>query len=326
METNIFISFSNDLDSTMDRCKYAFIIRGFLFNINHMLLSIIFLHRIYIIFKNSMFAYKTWVYCTLLIWILIFPILFYLPYTPALANMTVILVQDRFTNLAFCASDIDRMDQIVIASQVIVSQTISATALLILFIRGLCTLNTQRIVHFLRYSDEQCTVQVSQPTTSSISLPDESHFDKRERGTTSTESVDTPTTDVASDAATDTATDTATNTPTKPAASVATAVEYWENRSTFKRKQSRHELERIVKLHNLIKKQTVLVCTAMISKIILHTGICLDTRIGTQIGWDMVLNAVCVWMMLHTSDRYWNICKKYGVCVCCYWKTNKMGM
>ena len=41
-------------------------------------------------------------------------------------------------------------------------------------------------------------------------------------------------------------------------------------------------------------------------------------------GWDIIVNAICVWIMLDTSKWYWNVCKRYGVCVCCYGKTNEM--
>ena len=83
-------------------------------------------------------------------------------------------------------------------------------------------------------------------------------------------------------------------------------------------------VQRVIKLHNLIKKQTILVCLVVISTSCIASLGTIDNKMGLMVGWDLCLNAICAWMMLSTSQRYWNLCKDYGLCKCCYLKTGKV--
>ena len=78
---------------------------------------------------------------------------------------------------------------------------------------------------------------------------------------------------------------------------------------------------RIIELYNLIKKQTILVCIAVISTTMFMILTALDGDFFYEIGWDIVVNTVCVWMMLSTSKKYWNCCRDHGLCKCCYLQT-----
>lgn len=74
----------------------------------------------------------------------------------------------------------------------------------------------------------------------------------------------------------------------------------------------------ILRLHNLIKKQTILVCIAVLSTTGLAVISTLDAAGIAVCGWDVVVNALCVWLMLGLSKEYWYCCSRYGLCHICY--------
>ena len=84
---------------------------------------------------------------------------------------------------------------------------------------------------------------------------------------------------------------------------------------------SEDAVKRIIMLYNLMKKQTILVCIAVLSTTLFLILSGFDGAFIYEIGWDIVVNTICVWMMLSTSKRYWHCCKDHGCCKCCYWKT-----
>merc|ERR1719295_728719 len=101
----------------------------------------------------------------------------------------------------------------------------------------------------------------------------------------------------------------------------------------LRRQSTREEIERgqmrqiqkmsttkksILRLHNLIKKQTILVCIAVGSTTGLAVVSTLDAAGIAVCGWDVVVNTLCVWLMLGLSKEYWNCCSRYGVCHVCY--------
>ena len=71
-------------------------------------------------------------------------------------------------------------------------------------------------------------------------------------------------------------------------------------------------------LYGLIKKQIILFVIVMISSLTFNTAISINHDLVVQFGWDLLIKAICVWLMLKTSNKYWNCCKKYGLCRCCY--------
>ena len=89
------------------------------------------------------------------------------------------------------------------------------------------------------------------------------------------------------------------------------------------RKDADISVKRIINLHNLIKKQTILVCIAVISTTLIGSLAAVDPKMGLEIGWDFGINLICAWMMLSTSKRCWHCCTHYGICKCCYLKTGK---
>ena len=104
---------------------------------------------------------------------------------------------------------------------------------------------------------------------------------------------------------------------------------YSEQNCTSPKKESTTictSAEQIVQLHILIKKTTILVCVAMISAIVYHVCVVVDTFAIQLFGIDVVINVLCVWLMCNSSLRYWKCCKKYGLYQICYRKENRNGL
>ena len=105
--------------------------------------------------------------------------------------------------------------------------------------------------------------------------------------------------------------------------SMDNVLDAWTRQKTVERERKRPEVQRMVDLHNLIKKQTILVCIALCSDL-LYVATIFYEPIEWMTGWFYCLNVICVWMMLATSKRYWIFCKQFGLCCCCYRKSNKL--
>ena len=97
----------------------------------------------------------------------------------------------------------------------------------------------------------------------------------------------------------------------------------WRRQKTAVRQRKRPEVQRIADLHDLIKKQTILVCIALCTDLI-YIGIIFFEPIEWMIGWLYFVNVICVWMMLGISKRYWICCKQYAFCYCCYHTSNRL--
>ena len=89
------------------------------------------------------------------------------------------------------------------------------------------------------------------------------------------------------------------------------------------------EVGTIVRLHDLIKKQTILLSIAVITTMIYMS---LENRpsglfeedVSFLFAFDIIVNAICVWLTLSCSQRYWSCCVHFGVCRCCYGSKTKM--
>ena len=86
------------------------------------------------------------------------------------------------------------------------------------------------------------------------------------------------------------------------------------------------EAKRIILLHNLIKKTTILVCFAVISAGLYLIWLDLAPFASQQFAFCGIVNTICVWLMCHTSKKYWNCCKTHGVCKWCYQQENELGI
>ena len=77
------------------------------------------------------------------------------------------------------------------------------------------------------------------------------------------------------------------------------------------------DIEQIQNLHKLMKKQTILVCTAMSSTGVIWIGSIFYGDFAFESGWDNIVNSICVWMMFDVSEKYWKFCER-RLCWCCY--------
>ena len=92
---------------------------------------------------------------------------------------------------------------------------------------------------------------------------------------------------------------------------------------------SRHvkdSVKRIMDLYGLIKKQTILVVIAIVSSLSFSAATAIDHNLVVHFGWDLLIKGICVWLMLKVSDKYWNCCVKYGLCRCCYCNQNQFDL
>ena len=87
--------------------------------------------------------------------------------------------------------------------------------------------------------------------------------------------------------------------------------------SSQSNKASDQQVSHILKLHDLIKKQTILVTISAISSVILWILAMVNDWFYLQIYWDVAINSICVWFMLGSSQRYWTFCTK--TCMRCFY-------
>ena len=76
---------------------------------------------------------------------------------------------------------------------------------------------------------------------------------------------------------------------------------------------------RMERLDGIIKRQCILVGYAALSTLVIWSFAVYTFDAATWVCWDIMVHAVCVWMMTKNAERYWGCCKKYGFCCCCYW-------
>ena len=93
-------------------------------------------------------------------------------------------------------------------------------------------------------------------------------------------------------------------------------------RTTEDRDFMSKDIQSIFKLHDLIKKQSILVCIAILSSVTVWSLVAVVNYFFWWLVWDVSINTICVWLMLKSSRKYWICCGKYGVCACCYCKEN----
>ena len=80
----------------------------------------------------------------------------------------------------------------------------------------------------------------------------------------------------------------------------------------------------IIQLYNLMKKQAILVAIAVLSTTGIGIAGFFESEFLFEMGWDATLTGICLWMTLSTSRKYWDFCKNYGLCKCCYLKTGNI--
>merc|ERR1719242_419062 len=76
------------------------------------------------------------------------------------------------------------------------------------------------------------------------------------------------------------------------------------------RQESKSQAKFILTLYGLIKKQTILVAISAASSVVLWALIIVDDMNSSLVHWDLIVNAMCIWLMLASSNSYWKCCTK----------------
>ena len=292
------------------RCIFASCIAWTLGGINHSVLFIILLYRIAHSFKGSEFAYKPCVYRSLFIIAPCPAILGLYGVYVVISGTSFVIKYDTASNLTWCAAYEDKETA---AAYFIITAVYGSTifigyfTLLYLFIRGLWLLNKQMIEHFMNEHFQNKTILMPMHSPPVQQLPSCSA---------------TPTDQFAE---TENLQNNNNNTPPiyPKRLSVQNVMKEWHLSSPSAKKRCKPELERIVKLHNLIKKQTILVVTVIVTDITLAITAGINVELTNLNGWDIIINAICVWLMIDTSTACWNKCKCI-FCWCCYYNTDQI--
>ena len=84
--------------------------------------------------------------------------------------------------------------------------------------------------------------------------------------------------------------------------------------------------KRILKLYDIMKKQTILVCIAGTISISFWTSCVICNIIkfdGSDLTeelmcWIITIECICICLMFNYTNSYWKCCMKYGCCCICY--------
>eukprot|EP01084_Bolivina_argentea_P305425 527631_1 len=87
--------------------------------------------------------------------------------------------------------------------------------------------------------------------------------------------------------------------------------------------QMHASIEMMIKLHHLTKKTTILVAVAIVSSLFYWILSAVDGWYSILVAWDIMINAICSWLLLKTSMKYWSCFSKYGCCRLCYKKLDE---
>ena len=87
---------------------------------------------------------------------------------------------------------------------------------------------------------------------------------------------------------------------------------------TKEAKKEKDEAKRIMALHGMIKKHTILVYITVGTFVAWFASTYIEPWMWTQVIWELLINIVCIWLMFAESDRYWQCARKYCICHLCY--------
>jgi len=276
------------------RCEWGYLLFYFLFFLSFCILFTVFVFKIWLIFRRTAYKYPPWIYKLMIVVILSN---FLAAVTDRVLRVfvhddwvwtieTVPLLPGSDYELTIClllkVGGTDSVHFLVATYYVLVTNVFINVALLFMFNRGLWLLRQETLLMILNERMK-------------------SHSDDTEHGTHGD----------------DNGGDDAPSSPNQNGND--------SNRPTLSIRNPEAEIERmsstkksILRLHNLIKKQTILVCIALASTTMLAVVSTLDGSGIAITGWDTTVNALCVWLMLGLSKQYWNCCSRYGLCHCCY--------
>merc|ERR1719334_1796531 len=78
-------------------------------------------------------------------------------------------------------------------------------------------------------------------------------------------------------------------------------------------------LERIMALHALIKRSTILAIIMVLSSVLwLAMFVAVHKQFILLVIYPITIHVVCLWLMFATSKPYWEWLTRYGPCWMCY--------
>ena len=287
VSSNAFTGISKDQFSIL-QCTIAHASIPIAFAVPYVLLYTILLVRIKFIFKDSIYGYKPWVFRVYYSGIAVqFCLLTSIHvYYSIKATQWGVYYQDDFYKAA-CFFHLDPEMAKVKAVRWIISiatHFVINLGLLYLFLKGLWSINRIRITQFME--ENQQHIEMESKTNSS--------------------------------------TDIALGSRTGDNVAIGSVLEQYKSQSDLKKASSNGSVKRIVKLHNLMKKQTILTVIANGSTILCWIFVVVQPLTLYVTAYDFMLNAICMWLTMPSSNKYWLCCTKYGLCYCCYRKVSNI--
>eukprot|EP01084_Bolivina_argentea_P218473 370743_1 len=263
IRTNVFTRISADQFTPL-QCRIGFSLNWFGIFGSVSMLYVVFIDRIYIVFKRSIYEYKrycfTILYCIIITFVCVTAMLRIHEY---INEPVLTLIFDKTNCILFCRNQAPTQLRAVSIVFIIYIMFMSIT-LLYMFTSKLYLVHKDRIKYFVEnHRNEESRQQMSY-------------------------------------------------------LSVAVVHDTIKNGTEADKSFMRYDVERIYGLHDLIKKQTILTCIAILSSVTLWSFIAYDNVYFLLIPWDVSVNTICVWLMLKSSKHYWICCKRYGPCVCFY--------
>ena len=289
-------------------CKTGYIISWIVGGIMISTLYLMFLYRIWIAFEGSVYQYniyilKSFVGLTIIQLLVIISDRIIRAF---FSDTQWIIEYDPKSGLLYCFADASQGGITVFIYFLALVYLVINGGLLYMFANGLYKLKKEMTALFAVEMQE--TSQMSLPDLNSIGSKSKSKTEKSKSSTTHSEHEDHDGTIVDID---DLARARSTSRST-------TKDVHKKHRKHSVNKHKDDEKDMITKLHDLIKKQTILAFIPILSTFIWSIWGIFDPLIIQQASWIFLINIVCSWMMLVTSEKYYLFCTKYGLCKCCY--------
>ena len=311
------------------QCLFGFFLHWVSWILGYALLMVIFIRRIDLVFKGTPYQYKPSIIKTLYICVVALIVLF-ISYLVLRVNVVTnwTLLYYKQTNLVYCllvAPDLDRI-QLSFGAIYVISKLIGDMIILYMFIKRLWSLRRELISQFVLdhvsknlgldrdKNHKQHKLDIPKTpdtpdTNSEDTIP--SNHSNNHSNNPSNDAIATPSTP-------------GMDTSIELAAKRLTIGVVWKKYESSKNTELEKivmsdKIGRIVKLHDTMKKQTILACVAFVSSFIYGVFLSFaSNETSMQSGYDSFVNAVCVWLTLGANKEYFVFCSKYGFCKCCY--------
>lgn len=333
LRTNLFSRI--DISSyTATYCKIGFIIGYFVSFSSLSLLHLILIYRIKWTFRGSAYAYPSYVYKTLCAATILTGLL---SFTSSIVHATtasewiIIYTPSKIFNYCrihesqFTSKEASFRLTIVIIYGVV--NLLENIALLCMFNRGLWLLNSKLVKGVMKnmerqisnhmYNQNHTQLDSGSTCTPSLALDGPHKYGippspSRTPDPSKTEIPVTPSEDPSR------------SIPQLMRATsngVQIMVDRYREQKKYGKRRVSAKTKRFIKLYNIMKKQSILLTIAIISSTIFFVWTGFTAQAVWLFQWDFCVNMVCTWLMLSSSEEYWNWCKTRGICWCCYRNT-----